>query len=130
MGGRSRPRAANHPPLLPVSPRAFIQTSGSAGSLMSEVSATAFVVERPSGLRRFAHVLETPLARPASETLAVIALCPLLLVVALWNGFPLIFYDTGAYMLQSFGDKFVPERSPVFSLYILFAGGGISLWLV
>jgi hypothetical protein len=97
---------------------------------MSELSATSFVVERPSALRRFARALETPLAEPAWEALAVIVLCPILLGAALWNGFPLIFYDTGAYMLQSFGDKFVPERSPVFSLFILFAGAGVSLWLV
>lgn len=97
---------------------------------MSELSATAFVAERPSGPRRFARALDMPLAKPVWEALAVAALCPLLLAAALWNGFPLIFYDTGAYMLQSFGDKFVPERSPVFSLFILFAGGGTSLWLV
>jgi hypothetical protein len=97
---------------------------------MSELSATAFVVERPRGLRRFAGALKMPLAKPMSEAVAVAALCPLLLAAALWNGFPLIFYDTGAYMLQSFGHKFVPERSPVFSLFILFAGGGASLWLV
>lgn len=97
---------------------------------MSELSATAFVAERPRGVRRLAGALKMPLAEPMSETVAVAALCPLLLAAALWNGFPLIFYDTGAYMLQSFGDKFVPERSPVFSLFILFAGGGTSLWLV
>jgi hypothetical protein len=97
---------------------------------MSELSATAFVGERPGGLRRFARAFDMPVAKPVWEALAVIALCPLLLAAALWNGFPLIFYDTGAYMLQSFGDKFGPERSPVFSLFILFAGGGISLWLV
>jgi hypothetical protein len=97
---------------------------------MSEFGATAFVVEQPTGPRRLARALDMPLAKPVWEALAVVALCPLLLGAALWNGFPLIFYDTGAYMLQSFGDKFVPERSPVFSLFILFAGGGISLWLV
>jgi len=96
---------------------------------MSELSATAFVVERKGGLRRFAQALDLPLTKPLWEAAAVLSLVPFLLAAALWNGFPLIFYDTGAYMLQSFGDKFVPERSPVFSLYILFAGGGASLWL-
>src|SRR6476646_273526 len=97
---------------------------------MSELSATAFVVERNGRLRQFVRALELPLTNPLWEAVAVIGLCPLLLAVALWNGFPLIFYDTGAYMMQAFGDKFVPERSPVFSLFILFAGGGTSLWLV
>jgi len=98
---------------------------------MSEYSATAFVVGRRSRLQQFAGVLwRLPLARPAWEAAAIVLLCPLLLAAAIWNGFPLIFYDTGAYMLQSFGDKFVPERSPVFSIFILMSGGGISLWLV
>lgn len=96
---------------------------------MSEMSATTFVVGRRRGLRGFVCALDLPLTKPLWEALAVVSLVPLLLAAALWNGFPLIFYDTGAYMLQSFGDKFVPERSPVFSLYLLLAGGGISLWL-
>jgi hypothetical protein len=97
---------------------------------MSELSATTSIVEQRRDSRGRMRALELPLHLPIWETVAVVALCPLLLAAAIWNGFPLIFYDTGAYMLQSFGDKFVPERSPVFSLFILFAGGGISLWLV
>ncbi len=98
---------------------------------MSEYSATAFVVGPQSRLRRFASALwQMPLARPAWEAVAVVLLCPLLLSAAIWNGFPLIFYDTGAYMMQGFGDKFVPERSPVFSIFILTGGAGTSLWLV
>jgi hypothetical protein len=98
---------------------------------MSEYSATAFVVGRRSRLRLLADAMwQWPLSQPLWEALSVALLCPLLLAAAMWNGFPLIFYDTGAYMLQSFGDKFVPERSPVFSIFILMGGGGISLWLV
>jgi len=97
---------------------------------MSEYSATALVLGR-SRLRQFASAFgQLPLTQPVWEAAAVVLLCPLLLAAAIWNGFPLIFYDTGAYMLQSFGDKFVPERSPVFSIFILMGGGGISLWLV
>ncbi|HTK79589.1 MAG TPA: hypothetical protein VL286_04035 [Rhizomicrobium sp.] len=71
-----------------------------------------------------------PISRPLREAVAILAICPILLGAALWNGFPLIFYDTGAYIFQSFGDRFVPERSPVYSLFIRWAGGGESLWLV
>jgi hypothetical protein len=97
---------------------------------MSELSATGFVGRRRAGLHRLIRALELPIAKPIWEAVAVLALCPLLLGAAIWNGFPLIFYDTGAYILQSFGNQFVLERSPVFSLFILFAGGGTSLWLV
>jgi hypothetical protein len=97
---------------------------------MSELSATAFVVERKWRLRRLAGRLELPLAKPLWEAVAVVALCPLLLAAAFWNGFPLIFYDTGAYMLQSFGEKFVPERSPVFSLFLKYGGAAESLWFI
>ncbi|MBV9571553.1 MAG: hypothetical protein JO056_09975 [Alphaproteobacteria bacterium] len=98
---------------------------------MTELSTIAFMAG--SARRRFVfrHLqLLFPLSQPLYEAAAILALCPLLLSAAIWNGYPLIFYDTGAYMLQSFGDKFVPERSPVFSLFIFFAGGGKSLWLV
>ncbi|HEY1962589.1 MAG TPA: hypothetical protein VGG69_09235, partial [Rhizomicrobium sp.] len=81
-------------------------------------------------LRQFARALDLPLAKPLWEAVAVIALCPLLLAAAFWNGFPLIFYDTGAYMLQGFGNKFVPERSPVFSLFLKYGGAAESLWFI
>lgn len=98
---------------------------------MSELSATSYVVQRGGRLRQFARWLNAlSLSKPLWEAVAIAALCPLLLSAALWNGFPLIFYDTGAYMLQSFAGRFVPERSPVFSLFLLLGGGGISLWLV
>lgn len=97
---------------------------------MSELSATAFAGREEGGARRAALALRLPLANPTYEAAATFALCPLLLAAALWNGFPLIFYDTGAYMLQSFGDKFVPERAPVFSIYLKYGGAGESLWLI
>ncbi len=53
-----------------------------------------------------------------------------LMSVAAWNGFPIIFYDTGAYMLQGLGHVFLAERSPVYSGFIALAGARTSLWLV
>src|SRR3954453_9029712 len=96
---------------------------------MSEASATAFVAQQAGRFREIA-LRNFSLSKPVWETLAVVALCPVLLSAAIWNGFPLIFYDNGAYMLQSCGHKFVPERSPVFSIFLLVAGGDVSLWLV
>ncbi|HWA30843.1 MAG TPA: hypothetical protein VG867_07085 [Rhizomicrobium sp.] len=75
-------------------------------------------------------MLRTPIAAPAAEFAAVIVSLPLLLSVALWNGFPIIYYDTGAYILQGLGHVFVVERSPVYSLFLYAGGGGTSLWFI
>lgn len=76
-----------------------------------------------------------PIARLAiadrwGEWLATVLLVPLLLVAVLWNGFPIIYYDTGAYLLEGVGFHFLPERSPVYSLFLRFGGATVSLWLV
>ena len=65
-----------------------------------------------------------------AEAMAVLALIPLTLGVALWNGFPIIFYDTGAYLLEGLGRVFLAERSPVYSLLLDFGGARTSLWLI
>ncbi|MCP5410930.1 MAG: hypothetical protein H6924_02120 [Alphaproteobacteria bacterium] len=57
---------------------------------------------------------------------ALVAL--MLLGVALWNGFPLIFYDTGAYVLEGLGHVFLVERAPVYAELLFAAGGAFSLW--
>jgi hypothetical protein len=74
--------------------------------------------------------VRSPIANPLAEAAACILLVPMLLSVAIWNGFPLIFYDTGAYILQGLGREFVVERSPVYSLFLGYGGGGKSLWLI
>ena len=85
---------------------------------MSDASIPAFVLDRPVGARR----LVLPLGVP------VLAL--LFLGVAFWNGFPLMFYDTGAYLAEGLSGAFLVERSPVYSLFLLFAGSSFSLWPV
>ena len=80
--------------------------------------------------RRMAAQWRTPLSNPIAEWVAVLLTVPLLLSVAVWNGFPLIFYDTGAYILQGFDHVFIAERSPVYSLFLRYAGGPASLWYV
>ncbi len=92
---------------------------------MSESGSTA------AGLRPVRFALPSaPLAHVVCEISAVVLLIPILLSVAAWNGFPIIFYDTGAYMLQGLGHVFVPERSPVYSGFLALSGGAVSLWLV
>jgi hypothetical protein len=60
---------------------------------------------------------------------ALLLLTPLLLGVAVWNGFPLVFYDTGAYIAQGLAGAFFVERSPIYSLLLPATGAFISLWL-
>jgi hypothetical protein len=48
--------------------------------------------------------------------------------IAFWNGFPIIFYDTGAYVLEGLGHVFLVERSPVYADLLFVTGGAFSLW--
>jgi hypothetical protein len=67
---------------------------------------------------------------PVIECIGILALCPILLSVALWNGFPITFYDTGAYLAEGLRDAFMVERSAAYSFFLRFSGAAISLWLV
>jgi hypothetical protein len=58
----------------------------------------------------------------------VTVLAAMFLGVALWNGFPLIFYDTGAYVLEGLGHVFLVERAPVYAELLFLAGGAVSMW--
>ncbi|HWA90870.1 MAG TPA: hypothetical protein VG889_12595 [Rhizomicrobium sp.] len=90
------------------------------------------VVGRGSNFARpsFAQLPYAPLSRPGNELAAWVLLVPVLMLAAAVNGFPIIFYDTGAYVLQGFEKIFIAERSPVYSLFLAYAGGPMSLWYV
>jgi hypothetical protein len=68
-------------------------------------------------------------APPFALLPALLLLTPLLLGVAFWNGFPLVFYDTGAYIAQGLAGAFFVERSPIYSLLLPATGALLSLWL-
>ena len=82
------------------------------------------------GWRFGAPLPAAPLSRVRNEVLGVVLLVPILMLAAVANGFPIIFYDTGAYVLQGFEHVFIAERSPVYSLFLRYAGGPQSLWYV
>lgn len=69
-----------------------------------------------------------PLAGVRACALGVGLLGVLFLLPAFWNGFPLIFYDTGAYVLEGLGGVFLVERAPVYAELLFLAGGRFSLW--
>ena len=52
----------------------------------------------------------------------------MLLGAAIWNGFPLVYYDTGAYLVEGLQGAFLVERSPVYSLFLAATGSVWSLW--
>ncbi len=52
----------------------------------------------------------------------------MLLAPALWNGYPLLQWDTGGYLARWYEGYLVPSRSTVFGLYLHF-GEGSSFWL-
>ncbi|HEY2444492.1 MAG TPA: hypothetical protein VGI20_01970 [Rhizomicrobium sp.] len=64
------------------------------------------------------------------EAAACILLIPILLAAVFWNGFPIIYYDTGAYVFEGLGGHFMVERSPVYSLFLRYGGGETSLWFI
>jgi hypothetical protein len=67
--------------------------------------------------------------RGAVATASGMAMLSLMfLSAAIWNGFPLIFYDTGAYVLEGLGHVFLVERAPVYAELLFLAGGAFSLW--
>jgi hypothetical protein len=54
---------------------------------------------------------------------------PLFLIApALWNGYPLLQWDTGGYLARWYEGYLVPSRSTAFGLYLHF-GEGTSFWL-
>jgi len=69
-----------------------------------------------------------PLRGAGATALGLAILSPMFLAAAVWNGFPLIFYDTGAYVLEGLGHVFLVERAPVYAELLFLAGGAFSLW--
>jgi hypothetical protein len=60
----------------------------------------------------------------------LVALClALLMAPALWNGFPLLQYDTGGYLARWFEGYLVPSRPAAYG-YILLSGAWANFWPV
>ena len=74
------------------------------------------------------HELAVPVQGTAVPAAGMAILSLMFLSVSIWNGFPLIFYDTGAYILEGLGHIFFVERAPVYAELLFLAGGFFSLW--
>jgi hypothetical protein len=60
--------------------------------------------------------------------IAAIAVPLMLLAPALWNGYPLLQWDTGGYLARWYEGYLVPSRSTVFGLYLHF-GENSAFWI-
>jgi len=70
-------------------------------------------------------------ARRTDSTLvwvSALSIPVLLLGPAIWNGYPLLQWDTGGYLARWYEGYLVPSRSTVFGLYLHF-GEGSGFWL-
>ncbi|MEP6567892.1 MAG: hypothetical protein ABJB10_22375, partial [Mesorhizobium sp.] len=72
--------------------------------------------------------LAMPVRGTAVSAVGMTILSLMFLSAAIWNGFPLIFYDTGAYVLEGLGHVFLVERAPVYAELLFLAGGAFSMW--
>nr|WP_249128573.1 hypothetical protein [Bradyrhizobium lablabi] len=59
---------------------------------------------------------------------AAVAIPLSLLAPAIWNGFPLLQWDTGGYLARWYEGYLVPSRSTVFGIYLHY-GEGSAFWL-
>jgi hypothetical protein len=72
--------------------------------------------------------LRARIAASAWVWIAAVAIPLMLLAPALWNGYPLLQYDTGGYLARWYEGYLVPSRSTVFGIY-LHVGEDSRFWI-
>ena len=73
-------------------------------------------------------VLRAGQNKSALAWMAAVAIPLILIAPAIWNGYPLLQYDTGGYLARWYEGYLVPSRSTVFGLYLHF-GQGSYFWV-
>ena len=74
------------------------------------------------------QILSARVSNPARVWGAAVTIPLMLLAPALWNGYPLLQWDTGGYLARWYEGYLVPSRSTVFGLYLHY-GEGSGFWL-
>jgi hypothetical protein len=74
------------------------------------------------------QVLRARIAESRSVWIAALALPLILIAPALWNGYPLLQWDTGGYLARWYEGYLVPSRSTVFALYLHY-GEDSRFWI-
>src|SRR5690242_3176548 len=72
-------------------------------------------------------ILRARSADTMSVWIAAILIPLFLIAPALWNGYPLLQWDTGGYLARWYEGYLVPSRSTLFGLY-LHLGEGTNFW--
>jgi hypothetical protein len=86
------------------------------------------VVANPGGRHINTRILAARRADTASIWIAAVLIPLFLIAPALWNGYPLLQWDTGGYLARWYEGYLVPSRSTLFGLYLHF-GEGSDFWL-
>jgi hypothetical protein len=66
----------------------------------------------------------------SSQTLELGIAVYLLLGIAIYNGYPTVYFDTGEYLFDSFTLRQSPYRSIIYSLFIRLVSWGMTPWLI
>ena len=74
------------------------------------------------------QILRARIVYPRIAWIAAVAIPLMLLAPALWNGYPLLQWDTGGYLARWYEGYLVPSRSTVFGLY-LHLGENSAFWI-
>ena len=74
------------------------------------------------------QVLRARITESRSVFCAALALPFILIAPALWNGYPLLQWDTGGYLARWYEGYLVPSRSTVFGLYLHY-GEDSGFWI-
>src|SRR4051812_22479175 len=64
------------------------------------------------------QILRARIADSRAVWIAAVAVPLMLLAPALWNGYPLLQYDTGGYLARWYEGYLVPSRSTAFGIYL------------
>jgi hypothetical protein len=89
---------------------------------------TAGKVPETGGRHINTQILRARMAESGLVWAAAIAIPILLVAPAIWNGYPLLQWDTGGYLARWYEGYLVPSRSTVFGLYLHY-GEGSSFWV-
>lgn len=86
------------------------------------------ILSQMGGNRINTQILRARIADSRLAWIAAIAIPLMLLAPALWNGYPLLQWDTGGYLARWYEGYLVPSRSTVFGLYLHF-GEESAFWI-
>ena len=80
------------------------------------------------GRRITTQILRARVTDQAWVWIAAVTIPLMLIAPALWNGYPLLQWDTGGYLARWYEGYLVPSRSTVFGLYLHF-GEDTGFWI-